>query len=398
MHMYKKLWDQFKWQVTALIAGGLVLWFFSDGYAATVVFLLTLVLWAATQLSTLRKNTQAQTQLKQASEKKYQHLHALPVQSEEVRAAASSLMREMGVDLAQQRSVQSDAIQQLISSFSGIENSIREQAQLTQGLISLATHIGSGEQTTHGYVDEIITIVKRMAENIANSGKSSLQLVNVLNTMKNQIVAVDKLLGEVGSISKQTNLLALNAAIEAARAGEEGRGFAVVADEVRMLSFRSTEFARQIHEQHSGMKLAMMQAAGVIGGIASQDLDLARDTQARVKEIMTEVGKNNEKVALQLGNISIISNKIGTEVGVAVRCLQFEDIVRQLTERVESRVKVLDESFTVVAGVVGSVLHNANTDEQKARLEQAKTSLNNAISARVIVHQEGMSDGGIDLF
>lgn len=394
-----KIFNSFKWQLIALLAGEIVLTMLNQDLPAHLVFLSAIALWAATHSSSQRKFGVTLSNLSNIAAARKKKLQMLPAHTEEVRAEASRLIHEVSADLAQQRSVQADAIQQLIASFNGIENSIREQAQLTQGLIALATQVDSVKQAAgSSYVDEIIGIVHRMAENIANTGKSSIALVNVLATMKTQIEAVDKLLGEIGSISKQTNLLALNAAIEAARAGEEGRGFAVVADEVRTLSFRSSEFARLIEEQHRGMKHAMAQAAGVIGGIASQDLDLTRGTQARVQEIMSEVEGNNEKVALQLGQISTISDKISTEVGVAVRSLQFEDIVRQLTERVEARVLVLDDGFSVVSGAVGSVVSEGDVGALSARLQEARESLKSAIEARVVVHQDGMGDGEIELF
>ncbi len=399
MIMNIKFLGNFKWQLVALLAGEAVLLAYNEAWPAQLVFLAAIGLWARSHLSSQRKFAVSQSNLSNIAATRKKKLQVLPASTEEVRSEASRLINDVSADLVQQRSVESDAIQQLIASFNGIENSIREQAQLTQGLIALATHVDSAQQTAGtSYVDEIISIVHRMAENIANTGKSSVALVNVLSTMKTQIEAVDKLLGEIGSISKQTNLLALNAAIEAARAGEEGRGFAVVADEVRTLSHRSSEFARQIEEQHRGMKHAMAQAAGVIGGIASQDLDLTRGTQARVQEIMSEVEGNNEKVALQLGQISTISDKISAEVGVAVRSLQFEDIVRQLTERVDARVRVLDEGFLVVSSAVGAVVNEADPATVARSLEGARESLKSAIEARMVVHQEGMDDGEIELF
>jgi methyl-accepting chemotaxis protein len=399
MVMGIKFWSNFKWQLVSLLMGEAVLLAFNQAWPAHLVFIAAIGLWARSQSGSQRKFAVAQSNLSGMAAARRKKLQALPASTEEVRSEASRLISDVSADLVQQRSVQSDAIQQLIASFNGIENSIREQAQLTQGLIALATRVDAAKQTAgSSYVDEIISIVHRMADNIANTGKSSVALVNVLSTMKTQIEAVDRLLGEIGSISKQTNLLALNAAIEAARAGEEGRGFAVVADEVRTLSHRSSEFARQIEEQHRGMKHAMAQAAGVIGGIASQDLDLTRGTQARVQEIMSEVEGNNEKVAQQLGQISTISDKISAEVGVAVRSLQFEDIVRQLTERVEARVRVLDDGFLAVSSAVGSVVNETDLAAVVTRLEGAREGLKSATEARVVVHQEGMDDGEIELF
>lgn len=53
---------------------------------------------------------------------------------------------------------------------------------------------------------------------------------------------VERIVADIGAISKQTNLLALNATIEATRAGDAGSAFAVVAQEVKRLA-QSTKLA-----------------------------------------------------------------------------------------------------------------------------------------------------------
>lgn len=80
-------------------------------------------------------------------------------------------------------------------------------------------------------------------EDIQQSTKSILDVINKLNDKSNEINRIVELITQ---ISDQTNLLALNAAIEAARAGDAGRGFAVVADEVRKLAEQSNSAAKDI--------------------------------------------------------------------------------------------------------------------------------------------------------
>jgi len=320
-----------------------------------------------------------------------------------VSASATDLAREIQADMQQQRSVQADAIQSLINSFTNIERASRDQASLVGELTQAAQNLreSSGETGKH-YLHELLDIVQTMADNIAETGKSSGELVAALNSIQVQIIAVDKLLDDIGGISKQTNLLALNAAIEAARAGENGRGFAVVADEVRTLSTRSSEFARQIGAQHGVMKDTMRSVGFIIGGIASKDLNMTLGTQNRIQEIVQDIEQMDDLSARKLHEIFAIADTIASDVGTAVRSLQFEDIVRQLSERAEKRVGLIGDAMSVARQTFHTACLDAPTSQQEGdilrQLDQTRLSLEEARIAAISVQQESMADGGIELF
>lgn len=394
------MYKDYQWSLSSLILGEIILLAFKVELLGHIVFVVGIAIWIITNYSSRKQYLLVENSASKVNDAKREVMQLLPVRSDQARVEATKLISEICSDLEQKRSVQADAIQKLIASFVGIESAIRDQDQLTHGLISLATQVDTrGNVPESSHVEEILSIVRRMSENIASTGSASVELVNVLNTMKMQITSIDLLLEEIRGISKQTNLLALNAAIEAAHAGEQGRGFAVVADEVRKLSTRSNEFAQQISVQHAGMKEAMHIAGGVIGDIASHDLNLTLGTQARVKEIMDEVEANNGKITCQLGKMSSITNKISIEVGVAIRSLQFEDLVRQLTERIEMRVQVLDKGFSAMATAVRSATEVPDDATNTfALLDSAKESLKRAISVRLTVQQATMGEGKVEFF
>ncbi len=189
-------------------------------------------------------------------------------------------------------SIQSDAIKELFDGFTGLGEQSQKQILMVEGLMH-SLDDSDGDNDKKGFREEATELITLFVSSIRSMSEGSLHLVDSMNSMNDNINAVQSLLGEIDGISSQTNLLALNAAIEAARAGEAGRGFAVVADEVRALSGRSSDFSNQIKENYQQILDTMTEAKSTIGKLASSDLDLTLTSQNRMEELMKELEAQN---------------------------------------------------------------------------------------------------------
>lgn len=305
-------------------------------------------------------------------------------------------------ELGQVRSLQANAIEGLVNSFTGLEAQSTNQLELVTSLLeSLANQFSEGSGQ-HKMATEAQEVVEVFVENIKAMSKGSMELVGALNEMGEQLTVADKLLSEIDGISSQTNLLALNAAIEAARAGEAGRGFAVVADEVRNLSLRSSQFSEQIRGNYN-LTLETMDRAGVIvGEMASRDIDLAIASQSHIHDMMAEVAETNRELTQQLSVISGISSEISENVGVAVRSLQFEDMTRQLLERVEQRSATLDRLLKQLVSLSGLIAQSREAEgtELMSTIEAFKAEIDRELDefAHSAIRQKDMDSGDLELF
>jgi methyl-accepting chemotaxis protein len=167
------------------------------------------------------------------------------------------------------------------------------------------------------------------------------------------VKSLQPLVDVIASVARQTNFLSINAAIEAARAGEAGRGFAVVAAEIRQLSNRTAEVAVDI-------------AAKIAAATEGVDKELAQanaqgDRQAaagNMRSVMADITSMqdrfaNSTVELQLqtviANVKAGHESITEKLAHALGEMQFQDVLRQRVEGVQTSIQELNDHLQGVA-------------------------------------------------
>lgn len=125
---------------------------------------------------------------------------------------------------------------------------VDKQVDMRKRLNFQLEEINSTSTKLHDEMNKIVSNTEDL--NVINKA-----LTNSSEQSRHFIELTDEMTRAVNKITQSIKILGLNANIEAARAGEHGRGFSVVATEVQKMSDSTSDFAKQISELLTSLRL-----------------------------------------------------------------------------------------------------------------------------------------------
>lgn len=296
-------------------------------------------------------------------------------------------------NLEAQIGIQSDAIKILVDAFDSISKLLNEQQTHINQLL-YDSESAEDKSTISArmslFAESTYNLLNRFVDTTVEISASSMELVEKVEAISEQMPRVIKALKDIDQIAAQTNLLALNAAIEAARAGEAGRGFAVVADEVRALSTRSAGFSRDIQQQLGGIATAIEDLDGVVGTVASQDMTYVLLAKAEMQKISNTLISKADSDQAVTQKMELLVSRLVDALNQATRALQFEDMSTQNMNYTIFRLKELAPVMTA--------LKDAQNSPERLTREIEKYQNDNSRKQHNPVSANSIESGSIELF
>jgi methyl-accepting chemotaxis protein len=380
-----------------------------DNKLLIIALVLTLVAaWILHILTNKKKNndspTSQVTEHQNNRQQAQQHLEGISSQLEQILDIESLQVND---DLTRIRNLLADSIEILQTSFSNVTSRTDHQSglatQLTNRLAGGAEEDADADPDKQGltiadFITETDRIIQFYIDLLVDVSQYSIAAIYKIEDLNQNMDSMFSILDKVQGLAKQTNLLALNAAIEAARAGEAGRGFAVVASEVRSLSQASATLNDEIRERIQDSKSSMVEVREEVSNIATIDLNTAIEGKSVIDKMLAQVKDINSTTKVSTKEMAEDSEIIQVEINNAMRALQFEDIVNQLTSHIGERLLHIKE-VTMLAQPkdIDSSENLKALSELTEQLIQIRESFN-VQKLEKKVEQNSMEEGDIELF
>ncbi|MEO9078324.1 MAG: methyl-accepting chemotaxis protein [Rhodanobacter sp.] len=378
------------------------------GWLASIAALMLALLWHATWLPPLL--IVALTAVWIVESRRPSDAHAVeaaasnmaPVREalEDVRGALVDELGHASRELHQGLDLLSDAVSELGGGFDGLA----QKTGLQQSLLKQIIDAQKGGVSVQDFAARTGDLLQHFVGMIVQMSRESLRIVYRIDGMAKEMDAVFGLLKNVNTIAEETNLLALNAAIEAARAGESGRGFAVVAGEIRNLASNSNQFNDQIGSHVERARVAMEQLRGLVGNMASQDLNVALAAKGGIDAMMAHVTESDARTSAVADQAVEINRGLGSDVSTTIRSLQFEDILGQLLKQTRSRLVELQEVVTECTRDIEELVcapDDADNLVRRAQMVRSRLTIQREkarLRSRGPALQSSMDAGEIELF
>ena len=238
------------------------------------------------------------------------------------------------------------AVVDVCGSFQGIAQRTRDTVARATGFLGRDHEGDSGKQSFESLIGSCSGSLVKILSATEEAGAISRQAIERMKQIDTVSQGIGAALKKLDQIAEGNRMLAMNARIEAAHAGELGAGFAVVAVEV----VSQTDKSQKVTAQVTGLIAELHELAGsTLNDLQRMnDRERERMEQSRhdVDRSLRELQAAHADMTKILTGMTQESAMLASDIGAAVRGMQFQDRTKQRIAHVVEDLETLQQRLT----------------------------------------------------
>ncbi|MDX8396015.1 MAG: hypothetical protein R8K22_06350 [Mariprofundaceae bacterium] len=296
--------------------------------------------------------------------------------------------------ISQIESLVIDAIGSLHESFEAVSGDTQEQMTLMSALMADIIDYGPDakmELNIFQKAEESSEVLKDLIETLMTSSKNNLRALTKMDAMREQM---NQMMVSAAKSEDAINAIAILA--------EED---SIDVEKLKTLTKKASD-AQNLHVKQANKATALYKEMhDLVDDIASADMDEVYASKGKVEEILNHLYQINDLISNCRTEVTMVNGRIRQSLGVAIRSLQFEDIVSQSLghttlhlDRMEGFVLHLSQGLAAIEVVEGMSLDDYEAQVAAIHAEMLSYRDKLRLEDKNPVSQESMDEGDIDLF
>ena len=187
----------------------------------------------------------------------------------------------------------------------------------------------SGKQSFEGLIEACSGTLVKIMNTTVEAGDISRRAIERIEEMDKASQQISDALSQLDQITNSNRMLAFNARIEAAHAGSAGMGFAVVAVELAAATVKSRTVTAQVGELALNLRALAESTLQDLRRMNEKDSERVEQCRREVDGSLRDLQAAHSEMAEMLNGMTAEGALLATDIGSAVRGLQFQDRISQ---------------------------------------------------------------------
>ncbi len=240
----------------------------------------------------------------------------------------------------------------ICGSFQGIAQRAQETVARTTTFLSEERKSTSQRRSFEGLIQSCGATLVRILNTTEEAGEVSRRAIERIRQMDSASQRISGTLARLEQIAEGNKILAINARIEAAHAGSHGAGFAVVAAEVIDQAEKSRRSIDEVAELIASLRALAESTLEDLQGMIGRDHERAGECRQEVDDSLRDLEATHGEMKAMLTGMTEEGALLASDIGSAVRGLQFQDRISQRIAHVIEDLETLHGKLTERFGTV----------------------------------------------